>query len=272
MKSFAQLVSRDPRRALDALLSLRQGRARFKEAVADGAGLDPVTAPVDDSVVAAVRQARREGRKVYLATAADRRIAETFAASIGPFDGVFASENGNNLKGESKAARLTAAFGLRGFDYVGDAKDDIPVWRAARIPFVAGGPARLVAALVGERPDAVVMSRRDRSAWASLGALRAHQWAKNALIILPAIAGHSLASRRSPHCSSRSRASALGLRAYTWLTTCSICSTTGPTPKNVAALSPPALSPSITVWPCWAPRPWLPSRSPCCCPGRSLPS
>jgi 4-hydroxybenzoate polyprenyltransferase len=189
-ESLALLFSRNPRQALDALLALRQGRASFKAAVADNVMPDAMTTPVDETVAAAVKEARSEGRKVYLATAADRRIAELYADAMGPFDGVFASENGVNLKGDAKAACLTAAFGWRGFDYVGNAKDDVPVWRAARTPIVARADTHLVAALVAERPDAVVLSASDRNAWSYLRALRPHQWTKNVLIALPAIASH----------------------------------------------------------------------------------
>ena len=37
-----------------------------------------------------------------------------------------------NLKGAQKAQALVDRFGLRGFDYAGNAKDDLPVWRQAR--------------------------------------------------------------------------------------------------------------------------------------------
>jgi len=192
-ESLALILSHSPRQALNALIALRHGRANFKAAVADNLIPDPVTTPVDEAVVAVVKQAHSEGRRVYLATAADRRIADAFAGARGPcpFDGVFATEKGINLKGEAKAARLTAEFGFRGFDYVGDAADDIPVWRAARTPLITRGSPRLIAALFRVRPDAVVLSHRAWHVSSYVRALRVHQWIKNALISLPAIAGHT---------------------------------------------------------------------------------
>jgi 4-hydroxybenzoate polyprenyltransferase len=146
--------------------------------------------PVDDSVLEAINQAREKGQKVYLATAADRRFAEVIANSIGKFDGVFASESGTNLKGQRKADCLIAAFGIHGFDYIGNDAADIPAWRAARTAFISGASSRLVQQLRAEFPGLLTLTLRRRTIGAYLRALRPHQWLKNTLVALPAIAAH----------------------------------------------------------------------------------
>jgi 4-hydroxybenzoate polyprenyltransferase len=189
-EAFVLLVSQSPRSILHVLLALRQGRAAFKAAISDHVLPDTATIPVEETVRASVERARSDGRQVYLATAADRRLAEAVAASMGLFSGVFASENGVNLKGQVKADRLIAEFGPRGFDYIGNAEADLPTWRAARTPIAAAAPAGLIARLSRERPDTVVLSQRGRDPRPYLRAMRPHQWLKNSLIALPAIAGH----------------------------------------------------------------------------------
>jgi 4-hydroxybenzoate polyprenyltransferase len=189
-EAIIQLWSRQPLRALDAILAVRRGRSAFSAVVAGHLMPDIATAPIDEAVFDTIKRARREGRKVYLSTAADRRLGEAVAASIGEFDGVFATENGSDLAGQEKANQLVAAFGPRGFDYVGNAGADMPVWRAARTAMIAGAAERLVQRLDRERPDAIVLSRREFSPWPYFMALRPHQWLKNGLVGLPAIAGH----------------------------------------------------------------------------------
>src|SRR5262249_17391023 len=151
-EAFVQLSSRKPLHALRAVLRLKKGRAAFKAAIADHMLPDVSTMPVDESVIEVIGQAREKGQKVYLATAADRRFAETVANSIGESAGVFASENGINLKGQVKADCLIAAFGMHGFDYIGNDAADIPVWRAARTRLVSGAPPRLIQQLRSEFP------------------------------------------------------------------------------------------------------------------------
>jgi hypothetical protein len=112
-EALVQLISRRPIQAFRVLPMLMRGRAAFKAAIAEQVLPDVDTLPVDEAVLEAINLARVGGRKVYLATAADRRIAEAIAGSICEFDGVFASADGINLKGKAKADRLRTEFGSK---------------------------------------------------------------------------------------------------------------------------------------------------------------
>jgi hypothetical protein len=114
----------------------------FKAAIADHVLPDVGTVPIDEIVFETIKQARKESRKVYLVTAADRRFAEAIADSLGGFDGVFASSDGINLTGKVRADRLVAAFGVNGFDYIGNDAADIPAWRVARRALVSRNAPR----------------------------------------------------------------------------------------------------------------------------------
>ena len=54
------------------------------------------------------------------------------AERIGGIVGVFGTDAGINLAGKAKADRLVAAFGEKGYDYIGDMPIDFDVWRSAR--------------------------------------------------------------------------------------------------------------------------------------------
>jgi 4-hydroxybenzoate polyprenyltransferase/phosphoserine phosphatase len=192
-EAFVQLLAKKPLQALRAL-SLLNSRAAFKSAVADHVSIDAATIPLDSKVLAFIEKAREGGRKVYLATAADKRFAEAIADSTGAFDGVFASENGINLKGKAKADRLVAAFGARGFDYIGNAAADLPIWRAARNVLFARAPLHVIGRIKRDRPDSVEVAARDSKARALLLAMRPHQWIKNSLLFLPALAAHNFSA------------------------------------------------------------------------------
>jgi 4-hydroxybenzoate polyprenyltransferase/phosphoserine phosphatase len=189
-ESFLQLLAMQPLRAVAAPAKIADGRAAFKTAVADYVLPDPHTAPFNEAVLDAIREARRQGRKVYLATASDRRVAEAIADHAGGFDGVFASSQHVNLSGQTKADCLVKAFGRYGFDYVGNAAADIPVWRAARTALVVGASAGLMRRLHRELPDVVELSRRQKSIKPFFKSLRPHQWLKNLLVFVPALAAH----------------------------------------------------------------------------------
>ncbi len=170
---------------------LLRGRAAFKRQVAAAVRLDPSTLVYNEDVVTMAQEARAAGRPVFLATASDRDVADAVAGHLGVFDGVFASESNVNLKGEAKAALLTAEFGEGGFDYAGDAEVDRPVWRRARRAIMV-----LARQVEAECPNAVALGRRP-GAIAQLRvvarAMRLHQWAKNVLIFVPMLAAHRAA-------------------------------------------------------------------------------
>ena len=202
-EAFAQLSSKQPLQALQSLLTLRQGRAAFKAAIADHVLPDGTTVPFDEKILETIRQAKKTGRKVYLATAADKRFADAIANSIGEFDGVFATEKGINLKGKAKADRLVAAFGAHGFDYIGNATTDLPIWRVARNALVARAPSSVVKRVKRDRPDSIELVAPESKISAYFLALRPHQWIKNLLLFLPALAGHNFSSGYRCRCVGR---------------------------------------------------------------------
>src|SRR4029078_10105740 len=189
-EAFVQLSAKQPLAALRSLFMLKDGRAPFKAAVADRVLLDPAALPFDEKVLAAMKEARAKGRKIYLATAANDLFASTIANSIGNIDGIFASDGKTNFKGKTKSERLVEAFGEHGFDYIGNSKDDLPVWKAARNVLVTGAPLALIDHLTREQLTPEVLRARDKAATAYLKALRPHQWLKNSLLFLPAIRAH----------------------------------------------------------------------------------
>jgi 4-hydroxybenzoate polyprenyltransferase/phosphoserine phosphatase len=174
-------------------LWLARGRAALKARLGERVQLDPALLPYRPEVLEALREARAEGRACVLVTAADRRLAESIAGHVGLFDEVLGSDGRENLKGHRKAERLVARFGARGFEYLGDAAADLPVWEAA-------GSASLVAAGAGlrRRVTARVPVARSLAASPAAGArlrawaraLRLHQWVKNLLLLLPLFASH----------------------------------------------------------------------------------
>jgi len=191
LESVLALIRERPAALSEALWTLLKGRAAFKAWISAHVRLDVSTLPLNRPLVDWLLTERDSGRRLILVTAADRRLAEAVAASTGLFDKVLASDGAHNLKGRHKAARLVERYGAGGFDYVGDARADVPVWREARRAMVVGGhrivqAARRVAEI--ERvfpPERARLSRLPK-------ALRLHQWVKNLLIFLPLLAAHQI--------------------------------------------------------------------------------
>ena len=63
------------------------------------------------------------------------------------FSEIIASNGLINLKGGIKAHRLERQFGKAQFDYAGDSRADLAVWRVARRAVVVSNSQRFIAAV-----------------------------------------------------------------------------------------------------------------------------
>jgi len=171
---------------------LVRGRASAKSRLAKIDTVDPATIPYNDKLIKYLKAERENGRKIILATASDRRIAEKIARHLGIFDGIIASDGTTNLKGEAKASALVELYGERGYAYAGNSRSDLPVWRRAKAALLVNTSrsvsedAAALAAIEQEFHDRKpVLQELVREA-------RPHQWLKNLLVFIPPMAGHML--------------------------------------------------------------------------------
>ena len=170
---------------------LAQGKASFKRHVTGAVSIDVVHLPYNQPLLRYLEEQHAAGRPIYLATAADRGLADRISAHLGLFEDVLASDGAHNLAGNNKLDAFRARFGDN-FCYIGNARPDLPILTACVAPMVANPDAGLMSGL---RAAAVVPARifRDRpaagKAW--LKAIRLHQWAKNVLIFLPLVLAHA---------------------------------------------------------------------------------
>ncbi len=171
---------------------IAQGKAALKAQVAERVSLNVAHLPYNKPLLAFLEQQHGQGRKLYLATGADTSLAVRVAQHTAIFDGVLASDGKTNLTGSNKLESFERHFPGSGFDYIGNARPDIPLLAAAGQAMVANPDGALTSAA---RAGRFKVARRfdDRAPLIRTlrKALRLHQWAKNALIFLPLILAHS---------------------------------------------------------------------------------
>jgi phosphoserine phosphatase len=125
-------------------LYLLQGRAVFKDCLAQLVKFEPEQLPYRRQVLEFLREEQARGRRLILATAAHRRIAEAVACYLGLFDAVIASDQVYNQKGVFKLAAIRDVVGMGVFDYMGDSIADLPIFQAARVAILVHPSKRLL--------------------------------------------------------------------------------------------------------------------------------
>lgn len=188
-ESLLDLRRRSPRSLLSIPTWISKGKAYFKQAIADRAQLDTSLIPIREDLVEWLKAERARGRRLVLATASNRSTADGIATHLGIFDEVVASNATQNLSGENKRRALVERFGEKGFDYVGNDKVDVAVWKSARRAIVVGNN-RIAASAANVTEVGHVFPPATASAKVWLKAIRLHQWVKNLLVFLPAMLAH----------------------------------------------------------------------------------
>ncbi len=191
--SLLVLLRTHPASALKTFRWVLDGKAALKAQVANHVLLDVAHLPYNRPLLAWLEQERGQGRRIYLTTGADARLAERIAAHLRIFDGVLASDGSTNLTGNNKLASLRAEFNGQDFDYIGNARPDLPLLEHAGAAMLANPHASLKS-LVKTHKIEIHQHFEDRASRgkAFLKAIRLHQWAKNVLIFVPLLLAHSL--------------------------------------------------------------------------------
>src|SRR6202789_3927458 len=167
-----------------------QGRAAFKRHLTAAVSLDVEHLPYNRPLLEYLRLQHGEGRAIYLATAADRTLAERVAEYLGIFAGVLASDGATNLAGGNKLAAFRAQVGDE-FCYIGNAQPDVELLAACQSPMVANPDRALRTGMKRTGTIAAAMFDDRVPALRSwLKAIRLHQWAKNTLIFVPLLLAH----------------------------------------------------------------------------------
>lgn len=184
VESLIQVVKKSPRNLFRIPFWLMSGRAAFKRKVAEHSSFDAVHLPYRQPLIDYLIAEKARGRRIVLATSAHRSIAQGVVDHLALFDQVLCTDDGDNLKGETKLKAIEQHVGAD-FVYAGDSSADLPIWRAAQAAVLVGvspkvgKAARSCSAIecefFNETPSLKTWAR----------ALRIHQWIKNLLLFVP---------------------------------------------------------------------------------------
>lgn len=190
-ENFRVLLLRKPLKIPEMLAQSLQGRAALKcwlHATVGHEGEPPV---MRAEVVEAVRAAKSKRIAIHLVSGAPQILVDDTARRL-DLDlqaGHWGSQPGANLTYVKKLF-LVKRFGDGGYDYFGDSNVDLPVFsHCDRGAVVAARPGTVHRALQAN-PKLRVVSPLPSFGASALKGLRAHQWIKNLLLLVPLFSAH----------------------------------------------------------------------------------
>lgn len=191
-ESLLALIGRHPWYLFVAPIWALKGRAALKSEIAARVSLNVSTLPVRAELIEFLRQEKLEGKKLVLATGAHHSLATAVADHFGIFDRVLASDNATNLTGDRKRNAIESLANGRDFDYIGNSRADLPIWKAARTAILVNPGPRLLKAARRTVSVGAVFEKPKTSRASAWKALRPQHWVKNFLVFLPMIMAHDV--------------------------------------------------------------------------------
>ena len=189
IEGLARFFAASPLRLLALPFWLARGRATLKRRIARAVSLPPATLVLNPVVLDEIASAKAVGREIWLASASDEISVAPLAEAVGAA-GCLASDGRTNLAGRAKAAVLVERFGEGGFDYIGNERRDMAVWKHARHAIGVNLSASLVGQVRALDEAARFLPGLGGGPRDYVRALRPHQWVKNVLVFVPLIAAH----------------------------------------------------------------------------------
>lgn len=192
IESIIKLVKQSPLSALCIVLWLFKGRGKFKSLIATHTSITSELLPYHESLLLYLRNEKKKGRRIILATAAHKSIAESVSAHLDLFDDVLATDK-QNIKGKEKLRIIQEKVGKE-FVYAGDSRADIPIWKAAQAAILVGVSSNITKIIRQNIPIEKEFPKISFSFSVWVRALRVHQWLKNLLLFVPLLTAFSVLS------------------------------------------------------------------------------
>lgn len=169
---------------------LLSGKANLKQQIASRVSIDAALLPYRQDFLNYLRHEHALGRRLVLATAAAKPLAQVVATELGIFETVYATSGKTNLSSHRKAQLLSEKFGPNGFDYAGNDRADLAVFAAAHEVIVVAPDH--AAARFQKESGSRLFAEKATGIKPYLKMLRVHQWLKNLLVFVPAILTHTI--------------------------------------------------------------------------------
>lgn len=190
-EAMVHLLKAKPLLAIFIPFWLIKGRFYTKHKISSYVTPNVETLPYNEDFIEYLKAEKKKGRKIYLATATLKTIADKISDYLGIFDGVFGSENNVNLKGTKKKKVLIENFGVDGYVYAGDSPSDLKVWDNSHAAILVNadkktankaGKLTKIEKEFNNKPNLIKLVIKQ---------IRVYQWVKNILIFIPMLLAHN---------------------------------------------------------------------------------
>jgi phosphoserine phosphatase len=115
---------------------LLKGKINFKYKLFKKVKIEMSKIPVNENVLHFIKEEKKLGKRVILATASLQSMAEEIARIYPFFDKTYGTKGDKNLKGKNKLDLLVNLYGKKKFDYIGNSFSDLVIFKSCRFAYL----------------------------------------------------------------------------------------------------------------------------------------
>ena len=105
------------------------GRPYLKERISRNYSVDLSKLKKNNSCIEYIRVAKNSNRDVYLISGSHQLLVDQISNQLNLFNNVFGTHKNFNMIGKNKIAYINQKLKIFDFDYIGNSKQDLPIWK-----------------------------------------------------------------------------------------------------------------------------------------------
>ena len=111
------------------LIFLFLGRPYLKERISRNYTVDLSKLKKNNSCIEYIKVAKNSNRDVYLISGSHQLLVDQISNQLNLFNDVFGTHKNFNMIGKNKIAYINQKLKIFDFDYIGNSKQDLPIWK-----------------------------------------------------------------------------------------------------------------------------------------------
>ena len=169
-----------------------KGKSFAKKYLFENSNIDINDFKINQDIIDFIKKNKKKYIKVILISGSRHEIVRKFYDHTDIFDEYHGSDDNINLVGANKINFINSNYNKITFDYIGDSKKDIPIWKHCGHALIVSSDSLLSKLRDTNIPVEIISQNYEPTLNDFFYLLRVHHWIKNILLFIPMLLAHEI--------------------------------------------------------------------------------
>ena len=192
-ETLVYVIKNNPLLILKVLsILIFRGKSFAKKCLFENSNIDISDIQINQDIIGFIKKNKKKYIKVILISGSRHEIVRKFFECTDIFDEYHGSDDNINLVGTNKINFINSNYNQIAFDYIGDSKKDIPIWKYCGHALVVSRDSLLSKLNDSNISVEIISQNYEPTLNDFFYLLRVHHWIKNSLIFIPMLLAHEI--------------------------------------------------------------------------------